>query len=427
MEDYQGRIAELETRVAALEQALQQARQQAAVLQAVLSLSTQVFAASDLKATLTNIMRVAEQLTDAEASALLLYDEATDELFFEVATGEKGEAVKEVRLKRGEGIAGRVLQTGEPMLVPDAAKEPHHAKAVDAQTGFVTRNLIAVPLLLDGQPKGVLEVLNAHKGQFAPEDVTALQAMALLSAIAIDKAQTYQALHELFWDLVRIIVAALDARDPYTRGHSERVMHYAVAIAEEMGLSEEDRQRVALSALLHDIGKIGIPDGILLKEGHLTEVEFSIIKLHPEIGFRILQQSSRLRPYVDGVRYHHERLSGSGYPLGLKGDAIPLDARIIAVADMFDALTSQRPYRQAFSPAEAISLIRQQVPHELDETVFQALQRAWEKGNLASFLSRNPFVAPDRQETTEQGATGQSITQREAFNEAFPRGGAFSA
>ncbi len=378
------RLSALERRVAVLEQELQQARQQFAMLQTLLHLAAQIHASLDLPSTLTSIMTAAEQLTNAEASALLLYDEETDSLVFEVATGEKEKELKQVRLKRGEGIAGYVLATGEPLLVPDASADSRHAKGVDALTGFVTRNLVAVPLFLDQKPKGVLEVVNARRGQFTPEDVQTLSALSLLSAIAIDKAQAHQALQNLFWDLVRLMVAALDARDPYTKGHSERVMHYSTAIAEELGLTRSEVERIRLSALLHDLGKIGIPDGILLKEGHLSEIEFNIIKLHPEIGFRILQQSPHMKPYLDGVRYHHERLSGSGYPLGLRGEEIPLDARIIAVADMFDALTSHRPYRHAYSVSEAFEILRQQVPHELDEEVFHAFVRAWERKNLAN-------------------------------------------
>lgn len=314
--DERERIAQLERRVAELEAELARTRAESAQrirkLEMMLHLAEQINQSLALPVVLHSIMQAAETLTRAEASSLLLYDPETDELFFEVATGEKGEEVKQVRIKRGQGFAGHVLATGEALLVNDVANDPRHAKVVDQQSGFVTRNLIAVPLRIGETVKGVLEVLNSRDGFFAPSDVAALQTLSTLCAIAIDKAQAHQALQELFWDLVRAMVAMLDARNPYTRGHSERVTEFSVAIAKEMGLSDADCERIRLSALLHDIGKVGIPDAILLKDGRLTDEEFAIMKRHPEIGYRILEPIDQMRPYLAGVRYHHERLSGKG-------------------------------------------------------------------------------------------------------------------
>jgi len=396
--DERERIAQLERRVAELEAELARTRAESAQrireLEMMLHLAEQINQSLALPVVLHSIMQAAETLTRAEASSLLLYDPETDELFFEVATGEKGEEVKQVRIKRGQGFAGHVLATGEALLVNDVANDPRHAKVVDQQSGFVTRNLIAVPLRIGETVKGVLEVLNSRDGFFAPSDVAALQTLSTLCAIAIDKAQAHQALQELFWDLVRAMVAMLDARNPYTRGHSERVTEFSVAIAKEMGLSDADCERIRLSALLHDIGKVGIPDAILLKDGRLTDEEFAIMKRHPEIGYRILEPIDQMRPYLAGVRYHHERLSGKGYPLGLKGDEIPLDARIIAVADVFDALTSDRPYRPALAPTAAIEIIRKDTPNDIDPDVFAAFLRAWEKGLIVEQKRRPPTPSP---------------------------------
>lgn len=396
--DARERIAQLEQRVAELEAELARVRvepqQQARHLQMVLDLMVQVNASLNLQSVLTSIMNAAEHLTNAETSSLLLYDPETDELFFEIATGEKSEEVKQVRLKREQSIAGYVLETGQPILIADATRDARHSKIVDQKAGFVTRNLIAVPLSIGDKVKGVLEVLNSQSDSFTEADVNKLMAISSLCAVAIDKAQTHQALQELFWDLVRAIVAMLDARNPYTRGHSERVTDFAVAIACEMGLSEEDCERIRLAGLLHDIGKVGIPDTILLKEGRLTNLEFEMMKQHPEIGYRILMHIKQMHPYLDGVRYHHERLSGKGYPLGLKGDDVPLDSRILAVADVFDALTSDRPYRAALEPSAAIEIIRRNVPSEFDPDVFSAFLRAWEKDAIVEQRRRPPLPSP---------------------------------
>ncbi|MCS7224353.1 MAG: HD domain-containing protein [Armatimonadetes bacterium] len=377
MEELQKRIQQLEEQLRRRDQETQEKIRD---LETILRLSALINSALDLKTVLDNIMHAAEQLTGAETSSLLLYDEETDELYFSVARGEKGEALEEIRLKRGEGIAGYVLETGEPVLVQDVRTDPRHAVRVDQTSGFVTRNLIAVPLRIDHTLKGVLEVLNKKEGTFTQHDLEDLMSLSVLSAIAIDKAQAHQDLQQLFEQAIRALVSALDARDPYTRGHSERVTDYSVTIAQEMGLNRSDVERIRLSALLHDIGKVGVPDAILLKDGRLTDQEYEIIKQHPEIGYRVLRNMKRLGPYLDGVRYHHERLSGRGYPLGLMGDAIPLDARVIAVADVYDACTSDRPYRKAFPPEKALKILNEGKGTEFDPVCVEAFERAFHKG-----------------------------------------------
>ncbi len=381
IESLRKRVQELE---AELERRTRQAEEKIRDLQTVLRLSALINSALDLQTVLDTIMHSAEELTGAETSSLLLYDEATDELYFSVARGEKGETLQEIRLKRGEGIAGSVLQTGEPLLVQDVSRDPRHASRVDQASGFVTRNLIAVPLRIDTTLKGVLEVLNKKDGTFTEEDLDDLMSLSVLSAIAIDKAQAHRDLQELFEQSIRALVSALDARDPYTRGHSERVTQYSVLIATEMDLPQPDRDRIRLSALLHDIGKVGVPDSVLLKESRLTDQEYEIIKQHPEIGYRVLKTMKRLEPYLDGVRYHHERLSGRGYPLGLRGDAIPLDARIIAVADVYDALTSDRPYRRAFPPVKALQILIDGKGTEFDPHCVEAFERSFAVGSVGA-------------------------------------------
>nr|WP_205685163.1 HD domain-containing phosphohydrolase [Peribacillus acanthi] len=159
-----------------------------------------------------------------------------------------------------------------------------------------------------------------------------------------------------------VFAATLDARDPYTAGHSIRVADYSILIAEKAGLSEDQIDLLKKSALLHDIGKIGIRDSVLLKEGRLTEEEFDTIKQHPVIGANILEQinlTDELKPLLPGVKYHHERYDGKGYPEGLKGEEIPLFGRIMAVADAYDAMTSDRPYRKGMPQEKALSILEE--------------------------------------------------------------------
>ncbi|HEX5504824.1 MAG TPA: HD domain-containing phosphohydrolase [Thermomicrobiales bacterium] len=176
-------------------------------------------------------------------------------------------------------------------------------------------------------------------------------------------------------DVIRALVAAVEAKDPYTRGHTERVTALAVHIGEGLGLSPERLRVLGQAALLHDIGKIGVPDAILQKPGPLTDEEFAVIREHPARGHAIIAGVRGLTAEVGGVRHHHERLDGSGYPDGLAGAAIPLEARIIAVADVYDALTSQRAYREAWPPARALALIDGEAGAKLDPRCVAALHR----------------------------------------------------
>jgi len=162
-------------------------------------------------------------------------------------------------------------------------------------------------------------------------------------------------LEQTHFETVIAFSEALDAKDQYTAGHSRRVMEYSVDIGRRMELGEDDIEQLKKSALLHDIGKIGVPDAVLHKKGKLSDVEYSIIKSHSEIGATILKSIKSFKHLVPSVYHHHERFGGGGYPHGIKGELIPLHARIIAIADSFDAITSNRPYRKAFSLKEAVS------------------------------------------------------------------------
>ena len=186
---------------------------------------------------------------------------------------------------------------------------------------------------------------------------------------------TISQLQSGYTEVIVALVEAVEAKDPYTRGHTQRVAELAVLIGQDLGLSGERLQTLNQSAMLHDIGKISVPDSVLNKPGRLTEEEFEFVKEHPVRGHRIIQNVRSLRHEVAGVRHHHERLDGSGYPDGLRGDAIPLDARIIAVADVFDALTSARPYRGPWSSQHAFQILDEEAGVTLDADCVGALHR----------------------------------------------------
>jgi len=187
-------------------------------------------------------------------------------------------------------------------------------------------------------------------------------------------------LRQAYLDTVTAVANAIEARDPYTRGHTGRVTALARAIAHQMGWSEEQLSSLEIGALLHDVGKIGVADAILRKPGPLSEAEYADIKTHPEVGRRMLQGISYLESAIPGVLYHHERYDGQGYPEQLSGSEIPLAGRIMAVADAFDAMTSDRPYRRAMSPEAAIPELERGAGTQFDPEVVAAFARSWQDG-----------------------------------------------
>ena len=196
--------------------------------------------------------------------------------------------------------------------------------------------------------------------------------------------------HELFLSSIRALAEAIDAKDPYTRGHSERVATYAAAVAREMGLPGEEVEQARLSALLHDVGKIGVDDRIIRKPTALTEEEFEAMKTHPIKGAAIMSAIPQLAGVIPGMKYHHEKWGGGGYPEGLAGERIPLQARIVSVADTFDAMTTTRPYQKAMEIDFVIERIRQFAGIRYDPEVVAAFVRAYDKGDLMPIPVHHP-------------------------------------
>ena len=189
---------------------------------------------------------------------------------------------------------------------------------------------------------------------------------------------------ELFIGTVKALAAAIDGKDPYTRGHSERVARFSIAIGERLGLPDDEIERLRISALLHDVGKIGIDDGVLKKPAPLTEEEYEIMKKHPQKGFKIMSQIPAMKEFLPGMYMHHEMINGQGYPQGLKGDEIPMQARIVSVADTFDAMTTDRPYQKAMALEAALARIKDFVGTRYDERVVAALAEACADGQISA-------------------------------------------
>jgi putative nucleotidyltransferase with HDIG domain len=217
---------------------------------------------------------------------------------------------------------------------------------------------------------------------------------------------------ELFMGSIQMLAGAVDEKDPYTRGHSDRVTRYSILIAKELGMSEEFQETVRVSAQLHDVGKIGIEDRILKKPGALTAEEFDVMKTHTTKGANILRPVAQLKEMIPGIELHHESLDGRGYPHGLKADEIPLLPRIIAVADTFDALTTNRPYQQARSSEEALRVIRSLSGKRLDPAAVIALETIYGRGEISVPQSTMPMAAVAAAAGAEKAVIDLSGTER---------------
>lgn len=328
-------------------------------------------------------MEAATQLMKAEVGSLLLVDEEERQLYFEVALGDREKEIKTISLNFGEGIAGWVAQHGKPLIVNAPGKDRRFFKGVDERTEFKTRNIICVPVKVKKKIIGVLEAINKKgKRGFDNEDLSLLTSLADQVAIALDNSRLYQELEEMFFQTADSLADAIEQRDPYTGGHTQRVTLYSQAIAKYLQLKPLERKWLKITSVLHDIGKIGIEDHILKKPTRLSTKEFDLIKHHSDIGAKIIGHIRQLKEIVPGVKYHHEQINGKGYPDGLRGKDIPILAKIVAVADTYDAMTTDRPYRKAMEKEAAIEELKRCSGTQLDKEVVEAFITAYRKGEI---------------------------------------------
>jgi len=319
------------------------------------------------------------RVLNVEVASLLLLDEDTGELYFDVATGEKGEKVKEVRLKKGEGVASYVAEHGEPVIIHNVRSDPRFLKKADKVSGFNTRDIICTPVKSKDKIIGVLEGINKNDGQFNDDDLKLINSLSNYVAVAIENARLYAELKQTFYDIAEVLAETIELRDTYTGGHTQRVRDFSVAIGENMELSKDEIENLKLAAILHDIGKIGVSDNILHKQGKLNEEELEKMNRHSLHGAELLYHIKKLKDVVPGIRGHHERYDGTGYPDKLKNGKIPLIARIIAVADTFDAMTTDRPYRKGLSREVAFAELKRLRGIQFDPDVIEAFLKLFQE------------------------------------------------
>ncbi len=307
-------------------------------------------------------VKIATKLLNAQRATLFIYDYEKDVLFSKSATGLRNQTIE---LKLDQGIAGWVAKNKKLVNIKNVYKDSRFLDSTDKKFHFKTKNMLCVPLIsLKGEIVGVLQILNKNKGYFLKKDENIAEVLAETIASILENFNLQRENEIMLKSTIKALSSAIDARDPVTKGHSERVSKLAVRVGQELGYSQERLQLLEYSALLHDIGKLGIRDNILLKPDILNQEEFLIMKKHTEFTRSILEQiyfPRHLKNIPHIASSHHEKRDGSGYPNGLKDEKIPEEAKIIAVCDIFDALVSHdRPYKKALSVEQARTILQQQ-------------------------------------------------------------------
>ncbi len=306
------------------------------------------------------ILEISMKLTGAEQGLF------TDETGACVIASIGLEELTHVPLQALFEYTTQASESGTPVVRNDSTNLPDGPQLV---------NLAAVPVAVRGAKRGVVMVANKRSGPFEGADTEILLSVGRHAGVALENQKLHEQLQTAYQQTIAVLADAIMAKDAYTRGHCDEVAHLAVRVAEAMGFTGNDLRDIRFAALLHDVGKIGISDGILLKPGKLMPEERKVIERHSEIGSDLISRVHALHPLIPYIRHHHERIDGNGYPDGLSGDAIPLPARIIGAVDALDAMTSPRPYREPVSRAAALQELARCAGEQFDTEVVAVVAR----------------------------------------------------
>jgi HD-GYP domain-containing protein (c-di-GMP phosphodiesterase class II) len=307
---------------------------------------------------LDNILKIildfSVKISGANRGSVMLLDEKKNIFFIKAGYNLSEKIIREVTFAKDENTIGWVVKNKKPLYIKDLEQDKRFLKkeVID----YKLKQLLTIPIIIEGEVKGVINL--ESNTSFTTDIINLLKSFSEQAAVAINNARLYHKIQDSYFEIVKALAQAIEAKDPYTHGHSERVMEYAVQIAQKLGLPEEEMETLRYAAILHDIGKIGVRGIVLNNPNGLTNEEFDEIKKHPLIGEGIIQPIELLQPIRPLIRHHHEWYNGKGYPDGLSGENIPLGARILVVADAYDAMISDRPYRKALTKETVIKELK---------------------------------------------------------------------
>ena len=347
--------------------------------------------ATGVDALFDSIAQTILDITGGDRAAILM--RAVDAGGVDMVAVRKKDASDTGEVKLSRTVVNDVLEKGISAFTDDALVDDRYL-AGESIVRQRIRSVMCAPMRTTDEILGVLYVDSRMAREFNEAELELLAAIGNQAGIALHRARLMAEVERLFLDVTKAIASIIDAKDGYTHKHSERVAAFGVRLARHLGFDADGRAVVELSGLLHDVGKIGVPDAILNKPAKLTDAEFSQIQLHPLHGARILSniQSEKVANVLPGVKYHHERWDGTGYPEGLKGEEIPLLGRVLGVADFLDALTSDRTYRKGSTLEEALQMLKGLAGQAFDPEIVKAAVELHERGELALPPTPNPGV-----------------------------------
>jgi putative nucleotidyltransferase with HDIG domain len=334
---------------------------------------------------LAHLFRIITEVLVREFSvdrvSLMLVDEASGNLMISAAHGLPTDLAVQAKRRSGEGISGIVLKNRKPLIISKGKHEDADVMAALNRDDMPLSSM-SVPLLGKDKALGVLNISKFTDPPFTTSDLQIVSVLASQAVAAMENASLYEGLRESYFRTVQALVAAVEAKDPYTRWHSTNVAKYAVAIGRELGLSPTQLEDIHIAAILHDVGKIGISERIISKPDRLSSEEFDIMKDHPAHGIRILEPIGFSQSIISAIYQHHERYDGKGYPQGISGENIAFAARILSVADTIDAMVSERPYRGTISSDTVLRELEAETGRQFDPQIGLAARKLIEKGLL---------------------------------------------
>lgn len=339
----------------------------------------------DMKKAFEKILEEIFVLLPADRGAILSVNEEIRRLEILCSRTRKGPVgVSDILIS--QTILNRVMEESLGIIIEDTMSDDRFELSESISIEDI-RSALCVPLIQNQETIGIIYLdVSGQKKAFTDDDLDMLMAIAGPASVQVQNALYVDQLKNTYWDTIQVLANAIEARDSYTIGHNRRVSSFAMIVATYLGWPEEDIRIVEQGGILHDIGKIGVADSILLKTGRLEEEEQQNMRRHPEIGAQMIKGIDFLRPVIPYVLSHHERWDGGGYPLGLKGPEIPAEGRLLAVCDAFDAMTSTRPYRKKMSTDHAIEEVFVNKGKQFDPKVVDAFFRAWHSGKIANFM-----------------------------------------